>query len=233
MSVVVAVDGPAGSGKSSVSRAVADRLGYAYLDTGAYYRAVAWYGLETGADLGDPAAVADLVARADVHESLDPRQRRVHVGGTDVTDAIRLPAVTAVVGRVATVPAARRLLNERFRDIIARTEPGIVVEGRDITTVVAPDADARILLTAAPEARAGRRAAELAALGEAADAADVLAAIRARDEKDSTMVEFLRAAAGVTTVDSTELDFDATVDAVVDVIRSARPGAERPTEEQR
>jgi len=212
--IVIAVDGPAGSGKSSVSRALAARLGFRYLDTGAAYRAVAWEGDALGVDLDDAAAVVDLVRNARAQQALDPAEHWVRVGDTDVTAAIRQPRISAIVSRVAGLQAARDALTERFRALIAASEPGIVVEGRDITTVVAPDADVRVLLTASPEVRAERRARDLAAMGAAAATAEVLRAITERDARDSRMVEFLAAAPGVTTVDSTELSFDETVDAI-------------------
>ena len=212
--VVIAVDGPAGSGKSSVSRALARRLGYRYLDTGAAYRAVAWEGAERGVDLDDPAAVAELIRDSGWDQALDPAEDWVLVAGRDVTRAIREPRVSAFVSRVAGVQDARAALNEAFRARIAASEPGIVVEGRDITTVVAPDADVRVLLTAAPEVRARRRAIDLSAMGDDADVDDVLRAITERDARDSRMVEFLAAAPGVTTIDSTALSFDETVEAI-------------------
>ena len=212
--IVIAVDGPAGSGKSSVSRALAARLGFRHLDTGAAYRAVAWEGDALGVDLDDAAAVVDLVRNARAQQALDPAEHWVRVGDTDVTAAIRQPRISAIVSRVAGLQAARDALTEGFRALIAASEPGIVVEGRDITTVVAPDADVRVLLTASPEVRAERRARDLAAIGEAAATAEVLQAITERDARDSRMVEFLAAAPGVTTVDSTELSFDETVDAI-------------------
>jgi len=217
--VVVAIDGPAGSGKSSVARAAAARLGYRYLDTGAAYRAVAWNGLETGAALTDPEAVVELVGATNVALSLDPAERSVRVGERDVTTAIREPHVSAATAAVAGNQAARDRLTAWFRELIASAEPGIVVEGRDITTVVAPDAPVRILLTAEPEARAQRRWKELAAAGTDVDADGVLAAIAERDARDSAMVEFLRAAPGVETIDSTHLGFDETVAAVVELVR--------------
>lgn len=219
--VVVAIDGPAGSGKSSVSRAVAAALGYQYLDTGAAYRAVAWHALDTGADLEDGLVVARLVDEAAISEALDPAERWVRVGDVDVTTAIREPRVSAAVSAIATTQLARERLNAWFRGLIAASEPGIVVEGRDITTVVAPDAQVRILLTAAPEVRAGRRARELAEAGSAADADEVLRAISERDAKDSRLVEFLTASPGVTTVDSSELTFEETVETIVGLVSSA------------
>lgn len=219
--VVVAIDGPAGSGKSSVARAAASRLGYRFLDTGAAYRAVAWHGLETGMDLGDADAVVRLTEATEFAQALDPAERWVQVGGHDVTAAIREPRVSAATTYVARNQAARDRLTAWFRAQIASARPGIVVEGRDITTVVAPDAPVRILLTAAPEVRAQRRWKELAEAGRQTDHESVLAAIAERDEKDSAMVEFLRAAPGVTLVDSTLLTFDETVDAVVALVRGS------------
>lgn len=215
--IVVAVDGPAGSGKSSVSKEVARRLGFGYLDTGAAYRALAWHALAHGADTSDATAVLELAGDFDFAISLDPDQYWVRVGETEVTDAIREQRVTDAVSGVARVAPVRRSVNALFRALVAASgRPGVVVEGRDITTVVAPEAPVRILLTAAPEVRAVRRTAELAT----DDTAAVAAALRRRDASDSTVVDFLTAAPGVTVVDSTDLDFDQTVDAVLGVIQS-------------
>lgn len=215
--VVVAVDGPAGSGKSSVSRAAAAALGYRFLDTGAAYRALAWSMLQRGADIGDPAAVEAALDTFEYASAQDPAERWVRVDDIDVTIAIRDPRVTEAVSGVARVPAVRARLNDGFRAILAAAEPGIVAEGRDITTVVAPDADVRVLLTADPEVRAARRADELP--GE--DRHDVARSIAERDATDSRVVDFLEAAEGVTTLDSTDLDFDGTVAALVDLVREA------------
>jgi cytidylate kinase len=215
--VIVAIDGPAGSGKSSVSKQVARRLGYGYLDTGAAYRALAWHVLARGGDTAEPAAVTRAVDGFDYGISLDPDAYWVRVGDADVTDAIREPRVSAAVSGVARVPEVRVRVNDLFRALVADSGlPGVVVEGRDITTVVAPDAPVRILLTAAPEVRAARRSAELASH----DAADVAAALHRRDASDAQVVDFLTAAAGVAVVDSTALDFDQTVDAVLAVVRT-------------
>ncbi|MRG60816.1 (d)CMP kinase [Agromyces sp. CFH 90414] len=217
---VVALDGPAGSGKSSVSKQVARELGWGFLDTGAAYRALAWHAEASGVDLDDEASVIACLDSFDYGIGTDPAGYRVRVGGTDVTEAIRDPGISAVVSRVARVPDVRRHLIELFRSIIAAEHRGgIVVEGRDITTVVAPDAPVRILLTASEEVRMSRRAAELGGR----DAAATGAQLRARDEADSKVVEFMTAADGVTTVDSSDLDFDATVAAVIGVIRDSQP----------
>jgi CMP/dCMP kinase len=217
---VVAVDGPAGSGKSSVSKEVARRLGFGFLDTGAAYRAFAWHAEACGVDTDDAASVFSCLESFDYRIGTDPSGYAVHVGGTDVTEAIRDPQISAVVSRVARVPEVRSHLIELFRSIMAaEPKPGIVVEGRDITTVVAPDAPVRILLTAAEDVRIARRSAEL--VGDSALAAGEQ--LHRRDQADSKVVDFMNAAEGVTTVDSTELDFDQTVDAVIDVIRVVQP----------
>jgi CMP/dCMP kinase len=219
MNVVVAVDGPAGSGKSSVSRAAAAKLGYAFLDTGAAYRALAWSVLEHGADPDDPDAVTRVLADFRFESADDPAEHWVRVDGTDVTDAIRQPPVTGAVSGIARVPAVREALNEGFRTRLSAAEPGVVVEGRDITTVVAPDADVRVLLTASPEVRAARRARQLPHVHHET----VARAIAERDAKDSQVVDFLDAADGVTTLDSTDLDFDGTVDALVGLVQERVP----------
>lgn len=219
--VIVAIDGPAGSGKSSVSKAVARKLGFGYLDTGAAYRALAWLVLDREVDTEDAAAVAGALGDFDYAIGTDPDLYFVRVGVTDVTDAIREPRVSAAVSAVARVPEVRAHLTELFRTIAQEADrPGVVVEGRDITTVVAPEAEVRILLTASEEARMGRRSAEL----PTQSAHTVSEQLRSRDRADSQVVDFMSAADGVTTVDSTHLDFEQTVDAVIDVIhtRTAR-----------
>ena len=218
MSVVVAVDGPAGSGKSSVSRAAASRLGFEFLDTGAAYRALTWRALESGVDVSDTAAIIALIEDLGYRTIPGESGTTVKVGDTDVTDAIREPRITAVVSDVARIPEVRVRLTEMFRATIdASRATGIVVEGRDITTVVAPDAEVRILLTADEDVRIARRANELSP-----DAASTAAALRERDRKDAATVDFMTAAPGVTTLDSTDLDFDQTVAAVLDLVEAAR-----------
>lgn len=219
--IAVAIDGPAGSGKSSVSRAAARALGYDYQDTGAAYRALAWLALERGIDTDDPDSVIRLLPEFDYHLGTDPDDYFVRVGDSDVVQAIREPRVTAVVSHVARVPEVRANLVQLFRDVIATGDrPGIITEGRDITTVVAPDAPVRILLTASEEARMARRAAEI--VGQSAE--DVGREMTSRDNQDSRVIDFMNAANGVTTIDSTNLDFDATIQAVVDLIRSTNAG---------
>jgi cytidylate kinase len=226
-SAIIAIDGPAGSGKSSVSKHLARTRGYGYLDTGAAYRALAWRVLDTEADAADPAAVLDAASGLDFAISLDPDDYWVRVGDTDVTAAIREPRVSATVSAVARIPDVRRTMNRMFRAYAASSDRvAVVMEGRDITTVVAPDAPVRILLTADEAVRAARRSAEVTTQ----DAAAVADALRKRDAADSTVVDFLTAADGVVVVDSTELDFDGTVDAVlavIDTVLEARELEER------
>jgi cytidylate kinase len=214
---VVAIDGPAGSGKSSVSRASARVLGFDYQDTGAAYRALAWSCIAQGIDTGAPGRVIEALPGFGYELGIDPDDYFVRVDGIDVTDDIREPAVSAVVSAVARIPEVREFMVELFRGIISGSRrPGIVVEGRDITTVVAPDAQVRILLTASEQVRIGRRSAELT--GESAES--TARQLSSRDAQDSKVVDFLNAADGVTTLDSTNLDFDQTVSAVVTLVRS-------------
>lgn len=213
--LVVAVDGPSGSGKSSVSKAVARRLGAAYLDTGAMYRAVAWHCLNEGVDLADAEAVAAAAVAMDLDQSTDPDVEAVRVGGTDVTEAIRGPEVTDTVSTVAVVIPVRAELHRRQRAAIAAAGR-MVAEGRDITTVVAPDAHARVLLTASEAVRTARRSGQLAAAGETGvDAGTLHRQVAGRDARDATVSTFDRPADGVALVDSTELDFEQTVAAVL------------------
>jgi len=215
---VIAVDGPAGSGKSSVSRAAARALGFGYQDTGAAYRALAWHALQQEVDLDDAAAILASWDTFDYEIGTDPDAYFVRVAGTDVTDAIRTPEVTAAVAHIAKLPDVRKRLVQLFRNVMRKTDAkGIITEGRDITTVVAPDADVRILLTADEQVRMARRSAEVTTQS----AAETSAALARRDAADAKVVDFMNAADGVTTLDSTDLDFDQTVQAVVDLARAA------------
>lgn len=215
---VVAIDGPAGSGKSSVSKAAARALGFAYLDTGAAYRALAWRCIEEGIDTLGPSDIIESLPTFDYEIGTDPDNYFVRVGGVDVEAAIREPRVTTIVSAVARVPEVRSHLTALFRELVASAaQPGIIVEGRDITTVVAPDAAVRILLTASEEARMARRSAELSTESAATTAQQ----LSSRDAQDSRVVDFMNAADGVVTVDSTHLDFEQTVSAVVELVRGA------------
>jgi cytidylate kinase len=224
--LVVAVDGPSGSGKSSVSRAAASELGVGYLDTGAMYRAVTWWCLEEGVDLGDQEAVAQATRDIPLEMGTDPQKPSVHVSGREIEDDIRTTRVSEVVSMVATNTLVRPLLQQLQRDLIdqiATQSGGVVAEGRDITTVVAPDADVRVLLTASVEARLRRRSKEL----HGNDADHAVEATRdqivRRDRDDSTVSDFMEAADGVTLLDTSDLDFEQSIHALLDVVRREAP----------
>jgi CMP/dCMP kinase len=229
--LVVAIDGPSGSGKSSVSRQVAVRLALAYLDTGAMYRALCWSVLEHGIDPSDAVAVAAHVRRLPLVMGTDPAAPSVRVGDRDVTEAVRETRITAAVSIVAANPAVRAELRRRQREIIEAARlgerRGCVAEGRDITTVVAPDADVRILLTADERSRLARRALEVHGTADP----DALEATRdqvlRRDADDAAVTSFHVAADGVLQLDSSQLDLEQTVRAVLDAIAELAPaGAE-------
>ena len=228
--LVVAIDGPSGSGKSTVSRRVAQHLGLAYLDTGAMYRAATWWCLHEGVDLGDGAAVLAAVRRMPLEMGVDPTAPSVHVDGHDVGAAIRTPEVTGAVSTVSGNLDVRAELRELQRAAIRdQASPrafsegrGIVAEGRDITTVIAPDADVRILLTASEAARLARRAREVHGAADSSALAATRDLVVGRDKVDSAVTSFLEAADGVVTVDSSELTIDETVDVVLSLVESRR-----------
>jgi cytidylate kinase len=208
---VVAIDGPSGTGKSTVSRGLAIVLGARYLDTGAMYRAVTVAVLRAQVSPEDPTAVEGVLASVRLEMGTDPVAPAVLLDGASVDTEIRTAEVTAAVSAVAAVPAVRAVLIARQREIIGAG--GIVVEGRDITTVVAPDAEVRLLLTASEEARAARRGAETGtAAGTQAEA------LRRRDALDSRTTTFLRPADGVDVVDTTEMGRDAVVTHLVELV---------------
>ncbi|MDY5588436.1 MAG: bifunctional cytidylate kinase/GTPase Der [Arcanobacterium sp.] len=225
MALVIAIDGPAGSGKSTVSRQVARELDLAYLDTGAMYRAAAWWAHHQEIDLENHAAVAEAVAAMPLTINLDPNDQRISCAGVDITEAIRTSELSAVVSRVAVNLDVRAELVRRQQEIIhAETEPGgfssgrgIVAEGRDITTVVVPDASVRVLLTAAEEVRLARRALENRGVADAETLAATRDEVVRRDRDDSTVVDFMHAADGVTTIDSSQLSIEQVVAAVVEL----------------
>lgn len=215
---VVAIDGPSGAGKGTIARAVAARLGYRHIDTGAMYRAVAWKVLHDGLDLRDETVVAALAERAD----LDLENGRVVIDGHDVARAIRTPEMDAAAAAVARYPSVRRALVARQR---AMGEPGgIVMEGRDIGTVVFPDADVKIFLDASPEERARRRANDPAHRAPAATAlSDVATALAERDRSDSTRaVSPLAMAPDALHLDTTGLSIDDVVERVIGAVETAR-----------
>jgi cytidylate kinase len=223
--LVVAVDGPSGSGKSSVSREVAARLGLRYLDTGAMYRALTWWVLAQGVDPADQPAVARLARELPLVIGTSTESTLLTVDGQDLTAAVREPRISAAVSAIATNLDVRAELIRRQRELIAEDDRGIVVEGRDITTGVAPDADARVLLTASEQARLARRALEVHGSDDDAAIAATRDHVVRRDAQDATVADFLEAGLGVTVIDSSELSFEETVEAVLAVV--GRVGADR------
>jgi cytidylate kinase len=220
---VIAVDGPAGSGKSSVCRGVAARLGLRYLDTGAMYRAMTWAMLDAGVDVDDPQAVAAALEAVTIISGTDPVAPTIHVGSVDVAGPIRGDAVTGAVSAVSAVPAVReRLVAIQRAEAAAAVAAGqgIVVEGRDITTVVLPDADLKVFVTADPAIRAARRAAQDVELGkQVVDVQQTEAALRERDAKDSSReVSPLAQAADAVVVDTSDLTLDQVIDHVVTLV---------------
>jgi CMP/dCMP kinase len=230
--LVIAMDGPSGSGKSSVSKGVARALGLRYLDTGAMYRAVTWWMLREGVPVDDPAAVAARAEEPVLTVGTDPGAPSIAVGDTDVARPIRTSEVTGAVSAVAAVPEVRRRLVALQREIIGTG--GIVVEGRDIGTVVAPDAPVKIYLTASAEARAQRRSKELTGASVAATQAD----LARRDRHDSTRkVDPLARADDAVEVDTTSLTLTEVITEIVriakgadagDAVRESVYGEERP-----
>lgn len=220
---VIAIDGPAGSGKSTVSRRLATALGACYLDTGAMYRAMTWAVLRDGVDLNDAAAIGALAATVDLRVRTDPDAPGVMVDQTGVDAQIRGPEVTAAVSAVAAVPAVRALLVAQQRAIVAAANR-IVVEGRDIGQVVTPDADLKVFLTASVAARAMRRSAEHLAAPAAADVRATAQEIERRDLLDSTRaVDPLRPAADAVLLDTTQIGIDEVVARLVCLLREAMP----------
>jgi cytidylate kinase len=222
---VIAIDGPSGSGKSSVSRQVSRTLDFAFLDTGAMYRALTWWCLHEGVDLDDADAVTSAAHTFPLTIGTDPDAPTVHVGGTDVASAIRETRISEQVSKVATIVPVREILRRLQRRLISdagAAKGGVVAEGRDITTVVAPDAPVRILLTASEEARLARRSKELHGVADAASVAATRTQIIDRDRADGTVAQFTVAADGVTTVDTSDLDFDQSVGTVLQIVAAAR-----------
>jgi cytidylate kinase len=220
-SVVVAVDGPSGSGKSTVSRRLAEALGARYLDTGAMYRAVTWAVLRAGADPQDAETVTKIAEEVGLTVGTDPAEPHIAVDGVNVDGPIRGPEVTGAVSAVAAIPAVRQLLVARQRELIAaaRGRTGIVVEGRDIGSVVVPDATLKVYLTADAGERARRRSAEIDGT-----VADTLVDLQRRDTLDSTRAANpLTVAADAVVLDSTELG----IDEVVARLRALLPSTEK------
>jgi cytidylate kinase len=205
--MVVAIDGPAGAGKSTVARALAERLGFRYLDTGAMYRALTWLAMQRGLDLGDAEGLARLAREQPV---LFSEGDRVWIGGTDVTSSIRETRVDRMVPVVARHHPVREVMRERQREL--GHDGDVVIEGRDIGTVVAPDAEVKVFLVADREERAKRRVAERPGIGADALATD----LRLRDESDAARMQ---PAADAIEIDTTSLEVEDVVDRIEALVR--------------
>lgn len=215
---VVALDGPSGTGKSTVARRLARLLGAHYLDTGAMYRAVTLAVLRAGVDPGDESRVIPITESLDVRVGTDPAAPTVHIGAEDVAHEIRGRAVTLAVSAVSAIPRVRELLVAQQREIIER-EGGIVVEGRDIGTVVAPDAPLKVFLTASSDARAQRRARQDTADGRLSTVDETKLDVDRRDRLDSSrQASPLHAADDAVVVDTTELDLAGVLDRLVSIV---------------
>ena len=211
--MVVAIDGPAGAGKSTVARALAERLGFRYLDTGAMYRALTWLAMQRGLDLGNAQGLAELAREYPVIFSDDDR---VWIAGTDVTSSIRETRVDRMVPVVARHPPVREVMRERQREL--GRDGDVVIEGRDIGTVVAPDAEVKVFLVADREERAKRRVAERPGIGADALATD----LRLRDESDAARMQ---PAADAVEIDTTNLEVEDVVDRIEALVRERSPAA--------
>jgi CMP/dCMP kinase len=205
--VIVAIDGPAGAGKSTVARALAERLGFRYLDTGAMYRALTWLAMQRGLDLGDAAGLAQLARENPVLFSEDDR---VWIAGTDVTSSIRETRVDRMVPVVARHHSVREVMRDRQRQL--GRDGDVVIEGRDIGTVVVPDAEVKVFLVADRQERARRRSAERPGIGADALATD----LRLRDESDAARMQ---PAQDATEIDTTSLEVDDVVDRIEALVR--------------
>lgn len=223
MSINIAIDGPAGAGKSTIARKAASELGFIYVDTGALYRSVAYYCISSGADVTVPESVEKLLPEITPELRFIDGVQHVFVNGSDVSDKIRTPEVSMAASKVSAIPAVRAFLFD-LQQKIAR-ENDIIMDGRDIGTVVLPDADLKIFLTASPEARADRRYAELKDKPDAPAYEQVLADIIKRDHDDSTRaIAPLKQADDAVLCDTTKLSLEESVDKIIGMIKKVKDG---------
>jgi len=217
-SPIVAIDGPVGSGKSTVARLLAERLGYLYIDTGAMYRAAAWKALREGLDLEDREAVGAMMERTRIELERAGSTVRVRCDGKDISAEIRLPEVSRATSAIADNPRVRSRLVEMQREM--GRQGGVVMEGRDIGTVVFPDAEVKVYLDATAEERARRRTEELQASGVAVSYDETLRDLLERDRRDRTRdVGALRIAEGATVIDSSGMSAEQVVDRIESLVR--------------
>ena len=215
--IVVAIDGPAGAGKSTIAKLAAEKLGYAYIDTGAMYRSVAWKFLQTGKAF-DEDFISGLSKTMLIDFKPEAKINRVFVDGTEVTDAIRTPEVTAIVSRVAAIGAVREAMVDQQRRM--GEAGGVLMDGRDIGTVVFPNAQLKIFLTASVEERARRRYAEMVAKGQQVDLQQLQADIAERDKQDSErVISPLRQAEDALLLDTSDMGISEVTDRILQLVR--------------
>jgi cytidylate kinase len=225
--MIIAIDGPSGAGKSTIGRMLARELNLLYVDTGAMYRAAALAVIESGVSTMDKTATAEVVARADINLEGDPDSLQVMLNGRDVSSEIRTEEVSHSSSVISTIPEVRRTLVNRQREMGTRSG-GVVLEGRDAGTVIFPQADVKFFLTAAPEARAERRYEEDRLKERNTTFEDTLAAINARDHRDSTRADSpLAAASDAVVIDATELSIDEVFQQVLEIIRKRQAEGEK------
>lgn len=215
--IVVAIDGPAGAGKSTIAKLAAEKLGYAYIDTGAMYRSVAWKFLQTGREF-DEAFISELANTMIIEFKPEAKVNRVFVDGTEVTEAIRTPEVTAIVSRVAAIGAVREAMVEQQRRM--GEIGGVLMDGRDIGTVVFPHAQLKIFLTASVEERARRRYKEMVEKGQQVELAQLQEDIAARDKQDSERaISPLRQADDALLLDTSDMSIAQVTDKILQLVQ--------------
>jgi cytidylate kinase len=220
--LIIAIDGPAGAGKSTVSKRLAKELGYTYLDTGAMYRAFAWKALEEKLDLGDEKALKRSLQETEIKLSEEAGRPKVYLNGLDVSDRIRSPELSQVASRISSLKSVRERMVEMQRAM--GSKGGVVMEGRDIGTVVFPDAEVKIYLDASAAERARRRFDELGSQGERVTLAETLEEIEVRDHRDKgRSVAPLRKAEDAVVIDSTNIDVDGVVERIMQEIKNRLP----------
>lgn len=216
--ISVAIDGPAGAGKSTICQAVAKALGFVHVDTGALYRAIGVHALDRGVDTGDWPGVIALLPEIEVRLRFTPEGQKIFLGDREVTQTIRQPEASMAASNVSAIPQVREFLLDLQRDLAAQNN--VVMDGRDIGTVVLPGADVKIFLTASPQVRAMRRFRELEARGHQVDYETLLAEVEERDYNDThRAVAPLRQAEDAWLCDSTHLSFQETVDSIINEIK--------------